>query len=75
MDEVIEYIALKADGDARYALNLLDYCSRCGGAEKITKERIDSLVTEHFIRYDRHGEEHYNIISALHKSIVRCILL
>ena len=68
-DAILNYIALKADGDARIALNLLDDCSRCNVGE-VTTAIIDSLVTEHFIRYDKHGEEHYNAISAFHKSIV-----
>ena len=69
-EPILNYIALKADGDARIALNLLDDCSRCG-LEIITTDMIDCLVTEHFIRYDRNGEEHHNSISALHKAIVR----
>ena len=70
-DELLKSsIALKADGDARIALNLLDNCSRCCFGE-VTTTTIDSLVTEHFIRYDKNGEEHHNAISALHKSIVR----
>ena len=73
-DEILNYIALKADGDARIALNLLDDCSSCNPGE-VTKDIVDSLVTEHFIRYDKHGEEHYNTISALHKAIVLSVSL
>lgn len=58
-DTILNYIALKADGDARIALNLLDNCSRCCFGE-VTTTTIDSLVTEHFIRYDKNGEEHHN---------------
>ena len=36
----------------------------------IDESIIRRLAPEHFIRYDKHGEEHFNVISALHKAIV-----
>ena len=68
-DDVLTMLAQMANGDARTALNVLDY------AAKIVKDKIISLdiIKEAFQRsylmYDKNGEEHYNIISALHKSM------
>lgn len=64
--DVLEYIAVLADGDARTALNTLEFAAST--AEKITKKFIqDSL--QKTLKYDKQGEEHYNIISALHKTM------
>lgn len=64
--EVLEYIAVLSDGDARTALNTLEFAASTG--KKVTKKRIqDSL--QKALKYDKQGEEHFNIISALHKSM------
>jgi len=67
-DENIKLISQLANGDARSALNILEisiYLSR----EKIEKEDILEAAQKTHLRYDKNGEEHYNIISALHKSM------
>ncbi len=65
--EVIELIAGLANGDARMALNTLEAASKSG--KKITKEEVKEVLQKSHLLYDKHGEEHYNIISALHKSM------
>ena len=64
---IIELIAKLANGDARTALNTLDLCSLQNKA--ITKELVKDVLQKQNLRYDRNGDEHYNIISALHKSM------
>ncbi|KAJ3272926.1 Werner helicase interacting protein 1 [Terramyces sp. JEL0728] len=66
-DDVYGYIANMCDGDARTALNVLDYLLSSG--QEITIELAKKAILKHNVLYDRDGEEHYNIISALHKSL------
>lgn len=63
----VKLIAQLADGDARSALNILEIASSI--SEKITNETIMNAAQQTFLKYDKDGEEHYNIISALHKSM------
>jgi len=65
--KVIEDIASLSNGDARTALNILEYSSSI--SKKITSEVIKEAFQKSYLRYDKDGEEHYNIISALHKSM------
>ena len=74
-DTAIAAIAQFANGDARSALNLLDFST--ASAQKVSDgpaRRLDLPQLEHSIQrrallYDQSGEEHYNLISALHKSM------
>lgn len=72
-DEALGALALMSDGDARVALNLLEMAaaaeSRDAAAPPLTAEDIARLVRERAIRFDKAGEEFYNLISALHKSL------
>lgn len=63
-DEVLEYLAALSDGDARTAINTFEFAAK--SAEKITKELIKESVAKTLV-YDKQGEQHYNLISALHK--------
>lgn len=69
----INAIANFADGDARKALNILEMAvlngKKQGEAITITKNDLGQLISRKFVLYDKNGEEHYNIISALHKSM------
>jgi len=65
--ETIDLIARLSNGDARSALNTLQICSE--QSKKITKELVKQAVQKSHLMYDKNGEEHYNIISALHKSM------
>lgn len=66
-DEVLVHIARMANGDARMALNTLEAASSGGGA--VTVARINDVLQRSHLLYDKNGEEHHNVISALHKSI------
>src|SRR5207249_9047804 len=65
----INAIAMLANGDARTALNILDLAVQGTPAgQPITKATIEQ-ASQKTLLYDKTGEEHYNIISALHKSL------
>ena len=63
----VEFIARFSNGDARSALNTLEAVAN--QKENITIERIKQILQKSHLLYDKNGEEHYNIISALHKSM------
>ncbi|MFD1418160.1 replication-associated recombination protein A [Companilactobacillus keshanensis] len=69
----IETIAEFSNGDARVALNTLEMAVLNGDKNKnvvtINQKTLSQTITTKSLRYDKHGEEHYNIISALHKSM------
>jgi putative ATPase len=73
-DEAIQHIAVFPGGDARAAYNTLEACVRAvapdaSGKRTITRELLAELLQRKFLLYDKSGEEHYNLISALHKSV------
>jgi len=72
-DDVVDSIASVADGDARRALNLLeigvDLAEEVEGQKIISKETLSYLLQQDFRRFDKGGDEFYDQISALHKSI------
>lgn len=65
--KVIEAMAQLSNGDARVALNVLEYASSI--SQKITLPLIKDAFQKSHLLYDKAGEEHYNIISALHKAM------
>src|SRR3954468_23448865 len=72
-DTALRAIAVYANGDARTALNLLEL-SVSGtpvveGKRQLDLARINQTIQRRTLLYDKSGEEHYNIISALHKSM------
>ncbi|TCD54288.1 replication-associated recombination protein A [Alloscardovia theropitheci] len=72
-DDILTTIAVYANGDARTALNTLELAVRNGHqhAHTITIDEnvLSDLLDKKMLLYDKTGEEHYNIISALHKSM------
>jgi putative ATPase len=73
-DEAIQHIAVFSGGDARAAYNTLEAAVRAvqpdsQGRRAITRELLAELLQRKFLLYDKSGEEHYNLISALHKSV------
>lgn len=66
-DKVLKLLAEMANGDARVALNVLEYAAVVN--KKITPDSIKESFQKSHLLYDKDGEEHYNIISALHKSM------
>ena len=67
-DKEIGIIARISNGDARIALNILEYAATASGGN-ITLTIIEEASQKINLLYDREGEEHYNIISALHKAM------
>lgn len=68
----LDFLAQAADGDARSALNALELAAALAGRRSstdITKADVEEALQSAYLRYDKGGEEHYNIISALHKSL------
>ncbi|MFA5346262.1 MAG: replication-associated recombination protein A, partial [Candidatus Omnitrophota bacterium] len=65
--KAIDLLSLVSNGDARIALNILEYAASV--SSKINVELIKEATQKAALMYDRDGEEHYNIISALHKSM------
>ncbi len=65
--KVIDALAQMSNGDARAALNALEYASSI--SNKISIDVIKEAFQKSHLLYDKDGEEHYNIISALHKSM------
>jgi putative ATPase len=69
-DEVLEQIAAYSSGDARSAYNVLEVAAATAGeAGEITEQIIKDTLQKRVLLYDKSGEEHYNLISALHKSV------
>ena len=72
-DDEIRAIAEFADGDARGALSTLEMAVLNGDTDgdtvKVTRETLEQCISRKSLLYDKGGEEHYNIISALHKSM------
>ncbi|KAH7075602.1 DNA polymerase III, clamp loader complex, gamma/delta/delta subunit [Paraphoma chrysanthemicola] len=66
--EMLAYFARFSDGDARTALNLLELAMNLSKNPDMTKEKIQQSLTKTLV-YDRAGDQHYDSISALHKSI------
>jgi len=72
-DEMLDIIAGFANGDARVALSTLEMVILNGDTDKtgttVTTEIIEQCISRKSLLYDKGGEEHFNIISALHKSM------
>ena len=73
-EENLKIIANYANGDARNALTTLDIITTNAEEDKngtiqVSKDIIENCISKKALLYDKNGEEHYNIISALHKSM------
>jgi putative ATPase len=66
--EFLKYLAAFSDGDARTALNLLELSMSLSTRPSVTKEEIKASLTKTLV-YDRAGDQHYDTISAFHKSV------
>ncbi len=72
--DLLERIAVFANRDARAAFNTLEAVvlgtpPDAGGRRQITREMLDDVMQRKMLLYDKAGEEHFNLISALHKSV------
>jgi len=72
-DDALLFLARASDGDARTALNVLELAVLlapvAGGRRRVTEASIREAAQRRTLLYDKSGEEHYNLISALHKSL------
>ena len=73
-DALLRFIAAFANGDARMALSTLEMAVLNGemdadGAVTVSRETVEGVTSKKSLLYDKGGEEHYNLISALHKSM------
>jgi putative ATPase len=69
-EEALDFISVASDGDARRALGVLEAAARLvGQGQRIDADAAKEALQHRFATYDKGGEEHYNVISALHKSI------
>lgn len=67
-DEARQWLIEMANGDARQAITMIENTARLYD-EKVTVENLKNTLQSKFLRYDKKGEEHYNVISAFIKSM------
>ncbi len=72
-DEILRTIAFSCGGDVRKAINTAELSVMCGevgeGTVTVTEESLKILAQRSNMRYDRDGDQHYDLLSALHKSL------
>jgi putative ATPase len=68
-DESLDEIAVASSGDARAALNTLEIAAELAREGVIDRQAVADALQRKILLYDKSGEEHYNLISALHKSV------
>jgi putative ATPase len=68
-EELLEQIAIYSNGDARQAYNTLEAAAAASLGSELTIEAVQAAIERKVLLYDKSGEEHYNLISALHKSV------
>jgi putative ATPase len=67
--EVLDFISFSSNGDARIALNILEIASHLAVGKIIELKNVEDALQRHNLSFDLKGEEFYNTISALHKSL------
>src|SRR3984893_4003301 len=67
--ELLEQIAIYANGDARTAYNILESAAGVAREGMLDSDAVESVIERKVLLYDKAGEEHFNLISALHKSV------
>ncbi len=67
--DLLEQIAIYSNGDARSAYNILELASGVAHDGVIDQTSVESILERKTLLYDKSGEEHFNLISALHKSV------
>lgn len=70
-DESIKKMSAAAAGDVRRSLNMLELCVLLGEGEKIeiSDETVEEILAGNSVRYDRDGDQHYDLVSAYQKSM------
>jgi len=68
-DDLLEQIAIYVNGDARQAYNTLEASAAAAPGGELTEQGVQDAMQRKVLLYDKSGEEHFNLISALHKSV------
>jgi putative ATPase len=68
-DDLLEQIAIYANGDARSAYNTLEAAVAASEGGQLSAQAVQDAIQRKMLLYDKSGEEHFNLISALHKSV------
>ncbi|MGJ5816971.1 replication-associated recombination protein A [Paludibaculum fermentans] len=68
-DDLLEQIAAYAGGDARTAYNILEIAAAASDSGRLERQAVEDAVERKMLLYDKGGEEHFNLVSALHKSV------
>ena len=68
-DDAKMHLCQMADGDARFLLNSIEYISNAKFKKNLTSEKLDETIQKRAPLSDKSGDEHYNLISAVHKSL------
>jgi len=68
-DELLEQLAIYSNGDARQAYNTLEAAAAASAGGELTEAAVQDAMQRKVLLYDKGGEEHFNLISALHKSV------
>ena len=67
-DELLEQVAIHSNGDGRQAYNTVEAAAAASGGV-LSEQAVEDAMQRKVLLYDKGGEEHYNLISALHKSV------
>ena len=68
-EDLLRQIAIYSNGDARSAYNILELAAATAESGTITTQAVEDSLQRKVLLYDKTGEEHFNLISALHKSV------
>lgn len=68
-DEQLEQLAVYANGDARSAFTVLELAAGSASNGEVSAQAMEDVLQRKMLLYDKSGEEHFNLISALHKSV------
>ena len=67
--DLLEQIGIYANGDARAAYNILELAAAATEGNELSRQAVEDAIERKTLLYDKSGEEHFNLISALHKSV------
>jgi putative ATPase len=68
-EDLLRQIAIYSNGDARTAYNILELAAAASKNGELSAQAVEDSMQRKMLLYDKAGEEHYNLISALHKSV------
>jgi len=68
-EDLLRQISIYSNGDARTAYNVLEIATAASSGDHLDPAAVESAIERKTLLYDKSGEEHYNLVSALHKSV------